>query len=161
MELTGVYTVRKGKIFYMEFFWDHAEALEAAGAVGVGDVAGERGDRAARASRPGTAATSTPAWPSSIPSVEWHAAPDAAGGQGNASIGAMTVRRKAWDEYRGEAWGGFTGRDSGDSRPRRSVLVLGHLDVTGRTSGVEVEPGRSGCSSTFRDGKIAPVASTS
>ena len=42
MELTGVYTVRKGRIFAIEFFWDHAEALEAAGAVGVGDVAGER-----------------------------------------------------------------------------------------------------------------------
>ena len=31
MELTGVWTVRKGRIFYVEFFWDHAEALEAVG----------------------------------------------------------------------------------------------------------------------------------
>jgi ketosteroid isomerase-like protein len=31
MELTCVYTVRKGRIFGQEFFWDHAEALEAAG----------------------------------------------------------------------------------------------------------------------------------
>ena len=31
MELTGVYTVRKGRIVYLEFFWDHAEALEAVG----------------------------------------------------------------------------------------------------------------------------------
>jgi ketosteroid isomerase-like protein len=31
MEMTGVYTVRKGRIFSLEFFWDHAEALEAAG----------------------------------------------------------------------------------------------------------------------------------
>ena len=31
MELTNVFTVRKGKIFYLEFFWDHAEALEAVG----------------------------------------------------------------------------------------------------------------------------------
>ena len=31
LELTGVFTVRKGKIFGTEFFWDHAEALEAAG----------------------------------------------------------------------------------------------------------------------------------
>ena len=31
MELTGVYTVRKGKIVYQEYFWDHAEALEALG----------------------------------------------------------------------------------------------------------------------------------
>jgi ketosteroid isomerase-like protein len=31
LELTGVYTVRKGRIFYQQFFWDHAEALEAVG----------------------------------------------------------------------------------------------------------------------------------
>jgi ketosteroid isomerase-like protein len=31
MEFTGVVTVRKGKIRGFKFFWDHAEALEAAG----------------------------------------------------------------------------------------------------------------------------------
>jgi len=31
LELTGVYTVRNGKIRTIEFFWDHAEALEAVG----------------------------------------------------------------------------------------------------------------------------------
>jgi ketosteroid isomerase-like protein len=31
LELTIVFSVRKGKIFYIEFFWDHAEALEAVG----------------------------------------------------------------------------------------------------------------------------------
>jgi ketosteroid isomerase-like protein len=31
MEFTGVYTVRKGKIFGLEFFSDHAEALETLG----------------------------------------------------------------------------------------------------------------------------------
>ena len=31
MELTGVYTVRKGRILGIEFFWDHAEAPEAVG----------------------------------------------------------------------------------------------------------------------------------
>jgi ketosteroid isomerase-like protein len=31
MEFTTVNTMRKGRIFYLEFFWDHAEALEAAG----------------------------------------------------------------------------------------------------------------------------------
>ncbi|MGH2965139.1 MAG: nuclear transport factor 2 family protein [Solirubrobacterales bacterium] len=31
VELTAVYTVRKGLIFYEEFFWDHAEALETLG----------------------------------------------------------------------------------------------------------------------------------
>jgi ketosteroid isomerase-like protein len=31
MELTCVWTVRKGRIFNQEFFWDHAEALETLG----------------------------------------------------------------------------------------------------------------------------------
>jgi ketosteroid isomerase-like protein len=31
LEVTGVYTVRKRRIFYLELFWDHKEALEAAG----------------------------------------------------------------------------------------------------------------------------------
>ena len=31
LEVTLVYTVRRRKIIAFEFFWDHAEALEAAG----------------------------------------------------------------------------------------------------------------------------------
>ena len=31
MEFTIVYTLRKYRIFLMEYFWDHAEALEAVG----------------------------------------------------------------------------------------------------------------------------------
>src|SRR2546426_7097446 len=31
MEMTNVITVRKGRIFYQELFWDHAEALETLG----------------------------------------------------------------------------------------------------------------------------------
>ena len=31
LELTAVYTVRSGRVFYQEYFWDHAEALEAVG----------------------------------------------------------------------------------------------------------------------------------
>jgi ketosteroid isomerase-like protein len=31
IELTNVITVRNGRIVYQEFFWDHAEALKAAG----------------------------------------------------------------------------------------------------------------------------------
>jgi ketosteroid isomerase-like protein len=31
MEATVAYTVRKGRIFLLEFFWDHAEALEILG----------------------------------------------------------------------------------------------------------------------------------
>jgi ketosteroid isomerase-like protein len=35
IELTALYTVRKGKIFYQEFFWDHAEAPRSRRAVGA------------------------------------------------------------------------------------------------------------------------------
>jgi ketosteroid isomerase-like protein len=31
MELTLVFTLREGRILYQEFFWDHDEALQAAG----------------------------------------------------------------------------------------------------------------------------------
>jgi ketosteroid isomerase-like protein len=31
MEITGVWTIREGRIHAVEFFWDHAEALEAMG----------------------------------------------------------------------------------------------------------------------------------
>jgi ketosteroid isomerase-like protein len=31
VEATGVYTLRKGKVVAIEFFWDHAEALETLG----------------------------------------------------------------------------------------------------------------------------------
>jgi len=31
MEFTVVYALRKGRIHYVEYFWDHAEALEAVG----------------------------------------------------------------------------------------------------------------------------------
>ena len=31
VELTGVFTVRKGTINFLEYFWDHTEALEALG----------------------------------------------------------------------------------------------------------------------------------
>jgi ketosteroid isomerase-like protein len=31
LEFTQVFTIRRRRMFYLEFFWDHAEALEAAG----------------------------------------------------------------------------------------------------------------------------------
>jgi ketosteroid isomerase-like protein len=31
MEVTLVFTMRKGRIVFQEFFWDHADTLEAAG----------------------------------------------------------------------------------------------------------------------------------
>jgi len=31
LEVTGVFTVREGRVFYQEYFWDHAEAVKAVG----------------------------------------------------------------------------------------------------------------------------------
>ena len=36
LELTSVYTVRRGKVVLLEFFWDHAEALRT---IGLGEPA--------------------------------------------------------------------------------------------------------------------------
>jgi ketosteroid isomerase-like protein len=71
------------------------------------------------------------------PEAEWHVVlQQALAGRGSTYRGHDRLR-KAWDEYRGKAWGGLMNqiqeiRDLGES-----VLVLGHLDVSGRTSGVE------------------------
>jgi len=31
LEFTHVYTVRRRRVFFVEYFWDHADALQAAG----------------------------------------------------------------------------------------------------------------------------------
>ena len=31
LEFTAVYTLRNGKLFLIEYFWDHSEALESLG----------------------------------------------------------------------------------------------------------------------------------
>ena len=87
------------------------------------------------------------------PEAEWHAAIEQAfTGRRTTNRGHYGLR-KAWDEYRNEAWGGFRMqvqeiRDLGDS-----VLILGQLDVAGRTTGIESNQ-EFGQLVTFRDGKI-------
>ena len=87
------------------------------------------------------------------PEVEWHTAIEQAlEGRGSTYRGHDGVRQ-AWDDFRGEAWGGFTSqiqeiRDLGES-----VLLLGHLDVTGRTTGIEFSE-ELGQLVTFRGGKV-------
>jgi ketosteroid isomerase-like protein len=87
------------------------------------------------------------------PEAEWHVVlQQALAGRGSTYRGHDRLR-KAWDEYRGKAWGGLMNqiqeiRDLGES-----VLVLGHLDVSGRTSGVESRQ-EFGQLVHFRGGKI-------
>src|SRR5262245_40235261 len=87
------------------------------------------------------------------PEVEWHTALEQALEGRGATYRGHAGLREAWDEYRSKAWGGLMNqiqevRDLGES-----VLVLGHLDVSGRTSGVKSSQ-QFGQLVTFRGAKI-------
>jgi ketosteroid isomerase-like protein len=87
------------------------------------------------------------------PEVEWHTALEQAlEGRGRTYRGHDGVR-KAWEEYRSEAWGGLMNRIQEIRDLSDSVLVLGHLDVRGRTSGIESSQ-EFGQIVRFRGGKI-------
>jgi ketosteroid isomerase-like protein len=86
--------------------------------------------------------------------VEWHPSLEPAlEGKGTTYKGHEGARR-AWAEYRGEAFERLTAqieeiRDLGES-----VLVLGHFVVIARTTHIEFDT-EVGLLMTFRDGKIA------
>ena len=87
------------------------------------------------------------------PEVEWHTAIERALEGTESTYRGHDGMREVWEEYRGEAWGGFTSqvqeiRDLGES-----LLLLGHLEVSGRTTGIELGQ-EFGQLVTFRDGKI-------
>jgi ketosteroid isomerase-like protein len=87
------------------------------------------------------------------PEVEWHPSIEPALEGRETTYRGHDGARRAWDEYRGEAWGGLTSqiqeiRDLGDS-----VVVLAHLDVIGRTTGIGFGE-ELGMLITFRGGKI-------
>ena len=87
------------------------------------------------------------------PEVEWHPSIEPALEGGETSFRGFDGARKAWDDYRGGAWERLTIqiqeiRDLGES-----VLVLGHIDLTGRTTGMEFRE-EVGSLMTFRGGKI-------
>ena len=61
--------------------------------------------------------------------------------------------RKAWDDYRGGAWERLTIRMQEIRDLGESVLVLGHIDLTARTTGIEFTE-EVGSLMTFRGGKV-------
>ena len=71
------------------------------------------------------------------PDLEWHPSIE------RSFEGAATIyrghdgARKAWREYRGEAWARLTSRPQEFRDLGESVLMLGHIDVTARTTGIE------------------------
>ena len=87
------------------------------------------------------------------PECEWHPSIEPAlEGQGTTYRGLDEVRT-AWDDYRGGTWERLRGHPQEIRDLGESVLVLGHLDVTGRTAGIEFSQ-EFGQLVTFRGGKI-------
>jgi ketosteroid isomerase-like protein len=87
------------------------------------------------------------------PEVEWHPSIEPALEGGKTTYRGLDGARKAWDEYRGGAWERLTIqiheiRDLGES-----VVVLGHLELTARTTGISFHE-EVGSLMTFRGGKI-------
>ena len=87
------------------------------------------------------------------PEVEWHPSIEPALEGGETTFRGLDGARKAWDDYRGGAWERlairiYEMRDLGES-----VLVLGHIDLTARTTGIEFTE-EVGSLMTFRGGKV-------
>ena len=87
------------------------------------------------------------------PEVEWHPSIEPASEGGETTYRGLDGARKAWDDYHGGAWERLTLqiqeiRDLGES-----VLVLGHIDLTARTTGLEFTE-EFGSLMTFRGGKV-------
>jgi ketosteroid isomerase-like protein len=86
------------------------------------------------------------------PEGEWHPAVERALDGGGTVYRGHDGARRAWNEYHGGAWGSSRAhiheiRDLGET-----VLVLGHFDVSGPTTGIEFSQ-EAGQVITFRGGK--------
>ena len=88
--------------------------------------------------------------------IEWHPSIEP-GLEGKATIyhGHDGVRR-AWREYRGEAWERLAVRPQEFRDLGESVLALGQMDLTARTTGIEFSQ-EVGQIVDFRGGKIIRV----
>jgi ketosteroid isomerase-like protein len=87
------------------------------------------------------------------PEVEWHPSIEPALEGRETTYRGHDGARKAWDDYRGGAWERLAMqiqeiRDLGES-----VLVLGHADLTARTTGMRFRE-EVGSLMTFRGGKV-------
>jgi ketosteroid isomerase-like protein len=87
------------------------------------------------------------------PEVEWHPSIEPALEGGKTTYRGLDGAQKAWDDYRGGAWERLTIRIQEIRDLGESVLVLGHLDLTARTTGLEFDE-EVGSLMTFRGGKI-------
>jgi ketosteroid isomerase-like protein len=88
--------------------------------------------------------------------VEWHPSIEP-GLEGKATTyRGHDGARRAWREYRGEAWERLINRPQEIRDLGESVLVLGQMDFTARTTGIEFSQ-ELGELAEFRGGKIVRV----
>jgi ketosteroid isomerase-like protein len=87
------------------------------------------------------------------PEVEWHPSIEPALEGGETTRRGLDGARKAWDDYRGGAWERLTIRIHEIRDLGESVVVLAHIDLTARTTGLEFTE-EVGSLMTFRGGKI-------
>ena len=88
--------------------------------------------------------------------VEWHPSIEP-GLEGKATIyRGHDGARKAWREYRGEAWERLINRPQEIRDLGESVVVLSQMDFTARTTGIEFSQ-ELGELAEFRGGKIVRV----
>ena len=87
------------------------------------------------------------------PEVEWHPSIEPALEGGETAYRGLDGARKAWDDYRGGAWERLTAHAQDIRDFDDSVLVLGHIDLTARTTGIEFSQ-EVGLLMTFRGAKI-------
>jgi ketosteroid isomerase-like protein len=87
------------------------------------------------------------------PEVEWHPSIEPALEGGETTYRGHDGARKAWDDYRGGAWERLTMRIQEIRDLGESVVVLSHIDLTARTTGIEFTQ-EVGQLVTFRGGKL-------
>ncbi len=88
--------------------------------------------------------------------IEWHPSIEPGLEGGATTYRGHDGALKAWWEYRGEAWDRLVSRPQEIRDLGESVLLLGHIDVTARTTGIEFSR-EIGEIFEFRGGKIALV----
>jgi ketosteroid isomerase-like protein len=87
------------------------------------------------------------------PEGEWHPSIEPALEGGETALRGYDDVRRAWDGYRGGAWERMRGRIQEVRDLGESVVVLGHIQLTARTTGLEFDR-EVGQLITFRDAKI-------
>jgi uncharacterized protein len=150
-ELTGIFTLRQGKVVYEEFFWDHAEALEA---VGLSETVMPQDNlelvrKAQEAFNRRDLGTLAKLTHDELEFVSVLTAVDAGGGShhGKEAWESYFARMDdSWEDWHIEDFRAF---DAGDNRVASVFRLVG----TGKSSGARVDRA-IGLAYQLRDGKL-------